>query len=93
MELAEDGEDGEEDEGELEGEEGGEGEYGNRKDALDALSMLELKFALVRQRIYQDKMEELGREERLIKDGEYRSIGGKKKRRKEEQIFLKNFSG
>jgi hypothetical protein len=41
----------------------------DRQDALDALAQLELKFALVRQRIYQDKMEELGREEKLVKNG------------------------
>jgi hypothetical protein len=67
LEVAEDAEGGDDDDGELEG----EGEYGNRQDALDALSLLELKFALVRQRIYQDKMEELGREERLVKDGQW----------------------
>jgi hypothetical protein len=65
MEVAEDAEEAEDEEGELEG----EGEYGNRQDALDALSLLELKFALLRQRIYQDKMDELAREERFVRDG------------------------
>jgi hypothetical protein len=65
MEVAEDAEEGEDEDGELEG----EGEYGNRQDALDALSLLELKFALLRQRIYQDKTDELAREERFVRDG------------------------
>jgi hypothetical protein len=41
----------------------------DRADALDALAQLELKFALVRQRIYIDKMNELAREEAMIHDG------------------------
>ena len=41
----------------------------DRADALDALAQLELKFALVRQRIYIDKMNELAREEGMIHDG------------------------
>ena len=41
----------------------------DRADALDALAQLELKFALVRQRIYIDKMNELAREETMIRNG------------------------
>lgn len=63
----------EDDEGEGEGDGDGdgenEGEYGNRQDALESLAGLELRFALVRQRIYQDKMDELGKEERFIREG------------------------
>jgi len=41
----------------------------DRQDALDALAQLELKFALIRQRIYIDKMEELGKEEGWVRQG------------------------
>jgi hypothetical protein len=41
----------------------------DRADALDALAELELKFSLVRQRIYIDKMNELSREESMVHDG------------------------
>ena len=41
----------------------------DRAGALDALAQLELKIALVRQRIYIDKMNELAREEAMIHDG------------------------
>ncbi|KAG8820912.1 hypothetical protein FRC17_009989 [Serendipita sp. 399] len=41
----------------------------DRQDALDALALLELKLALVRQRLFQDKMDELGREEDMIRNG------------------------
>ena len=41
----------------------------DRADALDALAQLELKFALVRQRIYLDKMNEFAREEAMIHNG------------------------
>lgn len=41
----------------------------DRADALDALAQLELKFALVRQRIYLDRMNELAKEEAMIQDG------------------------
>src|SRR5258706_2972735 len=43
----------------------------DRADALDTLAQLELKLALVRQRIYIDKMNELAREEAMIRDGTY----------------------
>lgn len=53
-------------------EEEGDGEdlqSADRQPALDALAILELKFALLRQRIYQDKMDELGKEEQMIQNG------------------------
>ena len=53
-------------------EEEGDGEDlqpADRQLALDALALLELKFALLRQRIYQDKMDDLGKEEQFIHNG------------------------
>jgi hypothetical protein len=41
----------------------------DRQDALDAIAQLELKFALIRQRIYVDKMEELVKEEGWVRQG------------------------
>ncbi|KAG8851184.1 hypothetical protein FRB91_008330 [Serendipita sp. 411] len=41
----------------------------DRQDALDALALLELKLAMIRQRLFQDKMDELGREEDMIRNG------------------------
>jgi hypothetical protein len=41
----------------------------DRQEALDALAKLELKFALIRQRIYVDKMEELAKEEGWVRQG------------------------
>ncbi|PVG03743.1 hypothetical protein CPB86DRAFT_821838 [Serendipita vermifera] len=63
----------------------------DRQDALDALANLELKFALVRQRIYQDKMEELGREEKLVKNGTHPELlhtYEELKKRKERRVTL-----
>ncbi|KAF9045519.1 hypothetical protein BJ165DRAFT_167867 [Panaeolus papilionaceus] len=41
----------------------------HRAEALDVLANIELKFALLRERVYVEKMEELGWEERLVKEG------------------------
>lgn len=45
----------------------------DRPDALEALAKLELRFALLRQRIYTSKMEELSKEEDLLRQGSFYS--------------------
>ena len=44
--------------------------------ALDALATIKLKFALLREHVYVEKMEVLTREEALIENGAYHSLYG-----------------
>jgi hypothetical protein len=41
----------------------------HRAEALDALALIEIKFAMLRERVYVEKMEALAVEEKLIEDG------------------------
>lgn len=41
----------------------------DRQNAIDALAELEMKFALIRQRLYTDRMDELAREEGWLRNG------------------------
>lgn len=43
----------------------------HRAEALDVLATIELKFALLRERVYVEKMEGLAWEEKLVNDGQY----------------------
>lgn len=48
----------------------------HRAEALDVLATIELKFALLRERVYVEKMEGLAWEEKLLNDGWCHSYGG-----------------
>jgi Sds3-like len=48
-------------------------QHEHRAEALDALATIELKFALLRERVYVEKMEALAWEETLVENGEYLS--------------------
>lgn len=48
----------------------------HRAEALDVLAMIELKFALLRERVYVEKMEGLAWEEALVCDGQYALFSG-----------------
>jgi hypothetical protein len=43
----------------------------HRAEALDVLATIELKFALLRERVYVEKMEGLAWEEKLVNEGQY----------------------
>jgi hypothetical protein len=49
-------------------------QHEHRAEALDALATIELKFALLRERVYVEKMEALAWEEALVENGVYRSL-------------------
>ena len=46
----------------------------HRVEALDALAGIELKFALLRERLYVEKMEDLASEEAMLVQGEFPSF-------------------
>jgi hypothetical protein len=49
----------------------------HRAEALDVLATIELKFALLRERVYVEKMEGLAWEEALVAEGTYLLFGYK----------------
>ena len=46
----------------------------HRAEALDVLASIELKFALLRERVFVEKMEELGEEEAMVWNGSFLSF-------------------
>ena len=51
-------------------------QHEHHAEALDVLATIELKFTLLRERVYVEKMEALAREEALIENGAYCSLFG-----------------
>ena len=51
-------------------------QHKHRAEALDALATIKLKFVLLREHVYVEKMEALAREEALVKNGAYCSLYG-----------------
>ncbi|KAG8961069.1 hypothetical protein FRC03_005807 [Tulasnella sp. 419] len=62
-----------------------------RAEALDILATMEIKFALLREKIYVDKMEEIAREEEMILNGshpEYLHLLGELQQRRDRKLNL-----